>query len=398
MNRIDFERGQYLLLPLTSLVAMAAFFQTSANGSDMTRFLIPWMDAVRAGGLSSLSGEFSNYTPPYVYLMYLASWLVPLVGTVAVIKLICLPFVLIMSVGIHGIVLAASGSRTRALAAACAVWVLPTLFVNAFYWGQADVIYGSALIWFVLLAMKEKPAWAAAAFGIALALKFQAMFLSPVLLYLLLAGRMRPWHLLLIPAAYAAMMIPAVLAGRPWSECLTVYFNQYQSVSTLSANAPNPWRVAKKFIGMEAGVVLGLAAGLAAGLAVALTSLRLKAGPVTLLLVAAVSAAVLPYVLPKMHVRFFFAADVLSFALAFVLTRYWLAGALIQLGSLLAYMTYLGVTVRGSLAAVVPMSLGLGVLMLALWEAHRRSDGSWREGPRGLSVRRAASAEPRSAS
>ena len=372
------KRGHLLLLPLISLAGMVAVLPAVPEGPDMAHFAL-WMDSVRAGGVSSLSGEFAIYSPTYIYLLYLFSWLVPVVGTGPAIKLISLPFLLLLSVALHGIVLAATASRTKALAAAALIWVLPTLFINAFYWGQADVIYVSVLAWCTLFAMKDRPALAAAAFGIALSLKLQAMFLSPMILYLVLARRMRLRHLLLVPAAYAAMMVPAMLAGRPVWECLTLYFQQYEFVTTLSANAPNPWRFAKKFIALEWGIVIGLAAGAAAGLAIALGSLRLRPGPVTILLVATVSAAALPYVLPKMHDRFFFPADVLSLALAFALTRRWLAGALIQLGSLLAYMSYLKVTPLGSVVGVVPMSFGVGLLALAFIEAQRGSGTSWRD-------------------
>jgi hypothetical protein len=44
-------------------------------------------------GAASLSGEFSNYTPPYIFLMYLVSSLVRLLGIVPAIKLINVPFV-----------------------------------------------------------------------------------------------------------------------------------------------------------------------------------------------------------------------------------------------------------------------------------------------------------------
>ena len=51
------------------------------------------------------------------------------------------------------------------------------------------------------------------------------------------------------------------------------------------------------------------------------------------LLVAALSAAAMPYVLPRMHDRYFFIADLLSLAVAFVYPRYWLAAVLFQIGS-----------------------------------------------------------------
>jgi Gpi18-like mannosyltransferase len=370
-SRLGFETAQSLLLPLAALAAIAAVLAMPMSG-DMTIYLMPWMENVRGGGLSSLSGEFSNYSPPYIYLMYLASWLVPLTGTVAAIKLISLPFVLLLSLGLHDLVLRASGDRARALAAACAAWVLPTLFANAFIWGQADVIYTAFLVWFLAFAAAGRPAAAALAFGAAFAFKAQAMILAPVLLYLLLSRTLRLRHLLLIPCAYGVLMIPAVLAGRPWLDCLTVYFGQFERFHSLRMTAPNPWQVVDRFFSYEAGVAVGLAAGAAAGAGLAITSARLRPSPRILLLVATCCAAFMPYVLPKMHERFFFPADVLALALAFALPRYWSAAVLLQIGSLLAYLHYLAAVIRASQWALLPVTMAVGVLMFALWEAHRQ--------------------------
>lgn len=119
----------------------------------------------------------------------------------------------------------------------------------------------------------------------------------------------------------------------------------------------------------EVGVVLGLAAGTAAAVLIVALASRRRVEAQTILLVATASAALLPYVLPKMHDRFFFPADLLTVAFAFARPRKWPIAALCQLGSILAYMTFLGVSVRGSLFAILPMSIAVGLLALCLIEA-----------------------------
>ncbi|HEX2763518.1 MAG TPA: glycosyltransferase 87 family protein [Allosphingosinicella sp.] len=206
------EAAAVPFVPVAALAAVAVFLPVGQDAQDMVNFLIPWMEEVRRGGLGGLSGEFSNYSPPYIYLLYLVSWRVPIIGTVPAIKLIGLPFVFLASAAIYGIVSDSTGSRVRA-AAAAALWLLPTLMVNAFYWGQADIIYAAFLLWFVRWSIADRPGAAALAFGIALSFKLQAMFVSPLLLYLLLHRRLRPYHLALIPAAWTALMIPPSLQG-----------------------------------------------------------------------------------------------------------------------------------------------------------------------------------------
>jgi hypothetical protein len=165
------------------------------------------------------------------------------------------------------------------------------------------------------------------------------------------------------------MMLPAVLAGRPWLDCVRVYLGQFETYRLLRVTAPNLWQVAARFVGYETGLAIGFAAGAAAAAALVLASLRLEKTPRTLLLTAALSAALMPFVLPKMHERFFFPADILTLALAFAVPRYWAAAALSQIGSLLAYMQYLAGISHAPLWAVVPIGLGLTILLVALWEA-----------------------------
>ena len=150
------ERLPVLLLPITGIAVVVALLPVGfTTGGDVVTYFGPWMDAVQHRGLASLSGEFADYTPPYIYLMYLASWLVPLVGPLAAIKLINVPFIAILALAIHQTVLFSSGNRSRAATAAATLCVAPTPLVNAFAWGQTDCIYTSFLALFVLFAIRS---------------------------------------------------------------------------------------------------------------------------------------------------------------------------------------------------------------------------------------------------
>ena len=56
---------------------------------------------------------------------------------------------------------------------------------------------------------------------------------------------------------------------------------------------------------------------------------------------ATASTLLVPFVLPRMHDRYFFAADVLSIVLAFVVPRLIPVAVLVQLASFFAYLPYL---------------------------------------------------------
>jgi hypothetical protein len=132
-------------------------------------------------------------------------------------------------------------------------------------------------------------------------------------------------------------------------------------------NAPNPWKIvgALQLVDYRTGLLVGtIAAGLA-GLVISVGALRLEPNARTIVLVAALSGALMPYLLPKMHERYFFVADVMTFTLAFVIPRLWATAALFQVGSLLSYLPYFGLSIHGPLYAILPVTFGVGILVLA---------------------------------
>jgi len=317
-------------------------------------------------GANGLAGEFSEYTPPYLYLLYLASGLQPLLGPVALLKLLNVPFVAGIAAAVACIARALTGDRKRALLAGGVVCIAPTLLVNAFAWGQSDSVHCCFVLWFVLFACIGRPLAAVLLFGLALSFKLQTMFVSPFLLYLVLSRQVRFRHLLLIPATYLLMMVPAALAGRPWWQLLTIYYRQSEYFPDLSLFAPNPWWFAEHWhiLPSVAGTAVGLAIGAAAGLGIALVALRLERSPANNLLVATLSAAVMPWVLPRMHDRYFIIADILTIALAFVWRRCWLPATLFQLGSLTSYLAYFQLSGAAPGFAALPIAAAVTLLLL----------------------------------
>ena len=68
----------------------------------------------------------------------------------------------------------------------------------------------------------------------------------------------------------------------------------------------------------------------------------------------------IPFILPHMHDRYFFMADVLSLGFAVVFPKLFIVPVLVQFGSLLGYHAYL------KLQFLLPMRDGATALLLAL--------------------------------
>lgn len=365
MDRSSKAPSPNIILALMGLSAVAIMFALlpvkGPPDSDFVLFLDGWMETIRHVGWKSVAGGFSEYTPPYIYLLNLAALLEPAVGTTAAVKLVNLPFVISCAAGVGALVARASKDSDLGKVAAAVTIVSPSLLVNSFAYGQCDAIFTSFVLWFVYFAMCDRPKTASLMFGIALSFKLQAIFVSPLLAVLFLWKRVRLPHLLIIPATYIALMLPAFLAGRPWAELFTVYLRQGSLMQDLSLNAPNPWWLLRGAVPYKIGVFAGVLAGVVTGVLIVWRSMTLPRLATALLLVAAASAALLPWVLPKMTARYFFLADLLTIALAFARPRLWPAAVLVQLGSLLSVFAYFvnwGTAVFG----LVPMTCGLGLI------------------------------------
>ncbi|MFI8082768.1 glycosyltransferase 87 family protein [Kitasatospora sp. NPDC086009] len=330
-----------------------------SESSDYYYFLGPWYRYIAEnGGFNALShADFSDYNVPYLYLMAALTYLP--VTALAGIKWVSILFDLALASYVFRIVELRWPQRPwRALGAAVVVLFLPTVVTNSGWWGQADAIFTTFLVGGVYHLLRDRPTWACAFFGIALAFKLQAVFLFPALLVLVLANRI-PWRSLFAAvAAYVALDIPAFLLGAdPW-QLLTVYTRQPDTYKDLTLYAPSVYQFVSvpqdaqdtaRGIGVVvAGVVVLALVGLAvralrqAGAAAAGQAGRRVLTDTRILLLATASAIAVPFLLPSMHERYFYIADVLSVIVAFQLPRQlWYLPVLVQLSSFGSYLKFI---------------------------------------------------------
>jgi Gpi18-like mannosyltransferase len=327
-------------LLLLAVLARAAGWQVRTE--DMHIFF-QWYYQLREAGWRGLGTEIGNYNAPFIYLLGVVG---VLPGPLLVkMKAVFVLFDAVLAFFSYRIVGLRWPGRRIPTAAALLVLLLPTVVINASFYGQMDAAWASCALGGVYFLLRGKPWSGVALCGIAVAVKPQGVFVVPLLLLLALAGRL-PWRTLLAaPAVFVALDLPAILAGRDPVELLTVYDlgRQAQNGSALSRHAPSIYAFvpagryddAIRLLGLAgtAAIVLGICWVLIAR-AVALTDLRVVT-------VTALFALLLPFLLPGMHERYFFLADVTTVVLAVFRPRLWFVPLLVQAGSLLAYQPYL---------------------------------------------------------
>lgn len=309
--------------------------------SDVALSYVPWLDHVAAAGpLKALGTPFGDYTPPYYYLLALAS---PFVGAVSgemLVKLVSLACTLLLAASVWRLARALRIDRPELVAAV--TLLLPGVALNTALMGQCDALSTAPLVMAVAAAIERRTGRMFLWCGVAAAIKAQAAFCAPFFLAMAIRHR-APWReWLLAPLATLAMFAPALLLGWPLSDLLTIYTRQAGFFEELSRNAPNIWAIVQV---LPLGLPLtGLANAAALGASAAYAA-HFGTRPLTdraTVAAAALAPLVVVGLLPRMHERYFYAADVLVFVWAVASRRAgdWVTAGLVNLGSLLGILAY----------------------------------------------------------
>ena len=375
------SRGAWIAsLLLTALAFTLRYLAFDYETLDYRDFLHPWCEFFRAnGGFRALAKPVGNYNIPYLYFLALFSYLP--IRDLYLIKLLSVFFDVLLAWGCAMLLGRVTGSRARRLACYFTILLLPTVFLNGAVWGQCDGVYVALAVLAIWLALEDRPVASMLCITLSFGFKLQAVFVMPIYAVFLMQGKIRWKHLLIFPAAYVLLVLPAVLLGRPFLDTITLYFSQTGSIgSGLNYNSPSIFAVFWRLTETEPASSIAIAAAflyMINLLAVAWVNRR-RLSDRSVIALALLFAIGIPFLLPHMHDRYFFAADILSVVLAFAIPMLCLAAPLTQFASLLGYHAYLKMRYLlpmryGSAALILSMALALiGLLSSFLEEKPRR--------------------------
>ncbi len=338
-----YEDWIFLAIGLILAFVLRVLLRGYVSGDAVTGSL-PWYDFIeRHQGIEALKHAFSGYPPLYLYMLvavYYANQLVHL-SHLAAIKSISIVFDFFGAFWFARIVQTKYLGKTAAFAAALAFLFLPTVFMNGAMWGQIDGIFTSFLLAAMYYLLKRRDILAMIAFGLGFSIKFQAVFLAPFLLVLLLLRRLSWRSILFVPLVYLITIIPAWIIGRPFYQLLAVYVNQVGSFDALTLNAPTFYALidnSVNYLFNTGGVVI--AAAIVMTLVYVLYKVRPFLDPDLLIGLAAACLLILPYILPMMHDRYFFLAEVFFLLFAFFRPRISFVAVGLQIAALVTYSYY----------------------------------------------------------
>ena len=366
-----------LLGVITGLILLAKISLLDYVSDDYDIFLANWIYEYSQMGWKQGLGTYigSDYTPPYLYLLQLISRVKDYPPQYLV-KAVSMAFEVLMAYAIMKL----SSLKVKGEGAQLMIFhiasLLPTVVFNGAYWGQCDVIYTSFCLMAVYMGLTRRSARSMIFFGLSLSFKLQTVFFLPVMLPLWLEKKIKLRHLVLIPAAYMFMMIPALWGGKSLRHVLTVYLQQAGQYNFITMNAPNLYQLLPD-LGSEVlypmfspmAMALGFACVMAMCALVTVYRDRLSTDATVLTCLVMLSG--IPYFLPKMHERYTFGADVLSLvAAAYAPGRRFLLPLCFGFASYVAYTAGLpGERIMDLRFAAMFQGIGLALTAAELWRS-----------------------------
>lgn len=327
---------------------------------DMSTFLMNWCYFISLHeGIEAYRYDFSNYSPLYTYILGFIVKSRSMDWGVGI-KIVSSLFDYLLAFYVYKIIALKHGKNLWAILAGCTISILPTVLTNSALWGQCDAIYVSIVVMSIYYVLKDKITWAFILYGLALSLKIQAIFISPLFFILFLNNpKVKTGHFLLIPLVYFITMIPCLIAGRGFIDLISIYIKQANSFNgILCHNAANIYTLTPNAIEVFAssGVIFTAAFAL---LIVLVYSYKNNWNNEKIIESAFLSVLLVPLFLPFMHERYFYMADIFAVVYIFYVKRnyYFL---LIPLISFFTYYHHLF-----SVHIVDLRILGLGMLIMS---------------------------------
>lgn len=335
----------YIVFILLSILALVVRIQCiDYLSGDVNGFVRPWLDYFKTnGGLAALKvypnlgNHKADYPLGYINLLAVFSYLP--IQSLHIIKYIAYFFDFVLAIGVFMITRTITKNKLIQLLGYGITLFYPTVILNSAFWGQCDQLYVSLVVWSLYFILKNKGSIAMIFLGLALSVKIQAIFFIPFVLYLWLRKKIKFRSLWIIPLTIFVTFIPSYIAGAPFKmpfEMFTSLTNRYSN-----PNYGSPSMYAFLFTTHKLADIL-IALALIGIVMLVLYRLRIQMKKENIIFTCALLAVFTPFVLPHMHERYFFMADImiLLYVLCANLKRWYLA-LMMEAASFLCYTNFL---------------------------------------------------------
>ena len=332
---------------------------------DLHAFIFPWLNNFRANGnLAYLGAMQGDYPPLYMILLALISYLPSgsLVETfeysyylndIYYVKCLSFVFDFVIAIGTYLIVthLHKENKGLRLVAFALPL-LLPTVITNSAFWGQCDAIYVGCVVMAIYFLIKDKPLWSSIFIGLAFAFKIQTIFIIPLFGFAWLRNKFPLRYFLLSFLTVFITFIPCYMAGANFIAPFAKYGNLTVQYMNPNYNSGSMYTFIQDIYNGKSeemknkvyeiihigGIIFALVTTITAWYTLHIK--KVKASTESLVAIGALFAILMPFVMPHMHERYFFMADIMILIYCLVNKKKYYLIILSQLSSMITLMWY----------------------------------------------------------
>lgn len=297
------------------VITISIFFKTlffPVKLGDYNTYLDPWVRFISENGyFDSLKFNFYNYTPAYIYILILIAKTG--INSLYMIKIVSVLFEFILAYFAGKILLLKYKNKLIFWICFSLLPLIPSIFINGALWGQCDAIYTTFVVAGIYYSLINRQLTATTLLAIAISFKIQAVFILPYFFILLLFGKIKWYYFFLIPIVYFLSVLPAWLYGRELTDLFSIYLNQSDYYESLTMFMPNiyVWIQDADYKTFKiVGIVLTTLFITFAGIYLKIKKINLNNE--NLILIGFASVIITPFILPGMHERYLYVADILS--------------------------------------------------------------------------------------
>ena len=345
--------------------------------NDYNVFLANWINRMQEyPGISALAADIGDYTVPYQCFLLLLSKIGG--DDLFFIKIFSMSFDLVGAYFVMKTVELKTSNVAIRTVAFLLTLAVPTVCFNSAMWGQCDMMFTAFCLGGLYFALKDRPRLSVIMVAVAFTFKIQTVFFATVFLVLFLIKKIRWRDLLWFPAVMIISVLPAVIAGKSIFSALGVYAKQTEEYAMMYLNAPSIWRFLDgsnnpypqstdlaPFDNFNKIAIMLTAVAVAALVYIAYRY-RAKLDSRRMVSIAFIGALMIPFLLPRMHERYLFAADIMALVYFFYNKKRWYVPIIVIYNSYVVYAYYLFRVEIGT--DVINSGLLLLVLAQALYE------------------------------
>ncbi|ETP72621.1 putative integral membrane protein [Lachnospiraceae bacterium JC7] len=332
-----------LLIGLSAILLRYMFRELISN--DMKACLVPWYEELpRLSFRRALVTQVGNYYPLYQLMIY---GLTRFPGdSVFKYKLLSCLFDFVLALGVYFFVKKYTDSG-KAVTGYAVTLFLPTVWLNSAAWGQCDSIYVSLIVIALYLLFNEKTTGSVILLGLAMAFGSQTVFVLPFFLFVYIYGfikkktRLQLLHFVTIPVTMIWASCPNILAGRPITDLIAVYFSRTGKYGVISGNYPGVWKLMRLSYDSDKWWCIGFTLLILCGLMIWFYRNNVDIFGRHFLWCAFLLSYTCVLFLPGMNERYGYIYEILAVLLALCTGAGWYAVMITQLISMKTYFYFL---------------------------------------------------------